>query len=260
MSRYRVHVVIPAYNEAESLPMVLRALREQPQALDSLIVVNNASSDSTAIVARREGALVVDEPKRGYGSACLRGISELQKRILPHPACRDIVVFIDADYSDYPEELPRLLEPILHGGKHLVIGSRLSTTSARAAVPVVARLGNTFAMQVLRLLYGVSFSDMGPFRAISWEGLQFLGMQDKTWGWTLEMQIKAARMGLPSTEIAVRYRARYSGKSKISQSLVGAVRAGTKILWVLARYSLMPTGAQSKFLEQPVEPSQAANF
>ncbi len=149
-------------------------------------------------------------------------------------------MFIDADYSDYPEEMGKILAPIINGTAEFVIGSRLSDPISAKAVPIVARCGNTFATYVIKQLYGMEFSDMGPFRAISWNALQQLQMQDRTWGWTLEMQIKAARMKLPSAEVSVRYRSRHSGKSKISQSFIGALRAGTKILFVLAKYSLAP--------------------
>jgi len=244
MKQARVHVIIPAFNEAESIPLVLRALREQSQALERIIVVDNASADSTAILARQEGALVVEELQRGYGAACLRGLGELRKRLIPNPRCLDIVVFIDADFSDFPEELPDLIAPIVNSEAEFVVGSRLLLPNSARAVPIVARLGNSFATFVIDKLYGMRFSDMGPFRAISWSALEELGMEDRTWGWTLEMQIKAARYKTASKEIPVRYRARHSGKSKISQSLVGAVRAGSKILWVLARYSLAPLPKQ----------------
>lgn len=241
----RVHVVIPAFNEAESIALVLRGLKSQPQEIERIIVVDNASTDSTAIIARQLGALVVEEKQRGYGAACLRGLSELSSRLIPHPRCLDIVVFIDADYSDYPEELGRIIAPIVNAEAEFVVGSRLQDPVSAKAVPVIARFGNTFATWVIRKLYGMKFSDMGPFRAISWEALEALGMKDRTWGWTLEMQIKAARMKLPSSEVSVRYRSRHSGKSKISQSFIGALRAGSKILWVLAKYSLAPVEERS---------------
>ncbi len=236
MADRRLYVIIPAYNEESCLPLVLSSLPNSTCVFQEVIVADNASDDATAERARRAGATVVYEANRGYGSACLKGIDYL--RATGGMVASDIVVFIDGDYSDYPEDMPAILAPLLEEAADFVVGSRLALKEHKKAVPPVARLGNAFAMFVLRLRHGVRFSDMGPFRAITWEALEWIDMQDKTWGWTLEMQWKAARDGLRCMEVPVRYRERHSGKSKISQSFSGALKAGSKILWVLGLFLL----------------------
>ena len=233
MKSYRLHIIIPAYNEQECLPKVLDALSALPEPLSNVIVVDNASTDQTACLARERGALVLSEPQRGYGAACQRAISYLSEQFMGGGQIEDIIVFLDADYSDYPEDLSDIIAPILSKKADFVVGSRLQNKAASRAVPIVARLGNKFAMWVLGKRYQVAFTDMGPFRAITWPALCYLGMKDRTWGWTLEMQLKAAQLGLRCKEVPVRYRLRGAGKSKISQSLTGALRAAAKILLVL---------------------------
>jgi glycosyltransferase involved in cell wall biosynthesis len=235
-----IAVVIPALNEEQSISLVLGAL---PTAwVDSVLVVDNGSSDRTAEVARAYGAEVVVEPRRGYGSACLRGLAELAGRPGGPP---DVVVFLDADHSDYPEELPSLVQPILEGHSDFVLGSRLAGCREPGAMPPQSVWGNRLACFLMRRLFGANYTDLGPFRAIRWEALERLGMGDHDFGWTIEMQIKAVRHGLRIREIPVSYRRRI-GTSKISGTVRGAVLAGSKILLTIARYGWRPTFAGSR--------------
>lgn len=223
-------VIIPAFNEEQSVGRVVRAI---PTGLvQEIIVVNNNSSDRTADEAVRAGATVLDEGIQGYGRACLRGIAYAQQRY-PRP---DIVVFMDADYSDFPEEMPALLSPILNGTADLVIGSRVLGSRQRGSMTPQQVFGNWLATTLLRLLYTVRYTDLGPFRAIRFDTLLALGMRDKTYGWTVEMQVKAAKQGFRSTEVPVSYRTRI-GHSKISGTLKGTVLAGYKILATIFRYA-----------------------
>ena len=193
-------------------------------------MADNGSRDHTAALAREHGAEVVHEPERGYGAACLKALAHLAA----DPP--DIVVFLDGDYSDHPEELPELVAPIVCGEADLVIGSRTTGRRERGALSPQQRVGNKIACSALELLYGVRYTDLGPFRAIRWTALQALDMQDRNFGWTVEMQIKAARRGVSYREVPVSYRARI-GVSKVSGTLRGSVSAGVKILWLLGRYA-----------------------
>jgi len=222
-----VDVVIPALDEREAIGRVLADLPRA--ALRRVIVVDNGSTDGTADVARRALAHVVREPRRGYGRACLAGLTELERDGAP-----DVVVFLDADYSDHPQELPQLVAPILEDRADLVVGSRMLVPASRRALPPQARFGNRLAALLLRRLYGLEATDLGPFRAIRWSTLATLGMRDPDFGWTVEMQARAARRGVRYREVAVSYRARI-GRSKISGTWIGSARAGAKILWTLAR-------------------------
>lgn len=233
-------VVIPALNEEASLPLVLDDLASLPVHIAEVIVVDNGSSDQTAEVARRRGATVLAESQRGYGAACLRALRHIETSHASIDLSNATIVFIDGDHSDHAEDLPLLLEPIAQGRADFVVGSRVCDSSARAAVPLPSRVGNAFACAILRVLYRQRFTDLGPFRAITWPALQQLHMTDRTWGWTIEMQLRACQEGLDMAERAVRYRHRHAGTSKISGSLVGGVRAATKILWVIARHLLRP--------------------
>lgn len=224
-----VHVIIPAYNEAPSIGQVISAIPRD--VVDEIIVVDNASTDDTAAIARGAGATVLHEPVRGYGKACLKGIAWC-KEAQPAPS---IVVFMDGDFSDYPEEMPSLVEPIIKGEADLVIGSRSLGQRERGALTVQQIFGNWLATRLLKLLFKTRFTDLGPFRAIRFSTLLALDMRDPTYGWTVEMQVKAAKRGVPFREVPVRYRKRI-GTSKISGTLKGTVMAGYKILYTLVRY------------------------
>ena len=227
----RVGVIIPAHNEEQSIGLVLA---EIPAGLvQEVVVVNNASTDNTSAAAAAGGATVLAEPRPGYGYACLRGMAHF----FAQPAIQqpEYIVFLDGDHSDYPEEMPALLAPLLRGEADMVIGSRaLGEREAGALLPQ-QRFGNWLATRLLRLRYGGQFTDLGPFRAIRTEALKALGMADKTYGWTVEMQIKAARQGLRTVEVPVRYRRRI-GTSKVSGTVRGTLGAGYKILWTIYRY------------------------
>jgi len=225
----RIDVVIPALNEEASLPLVLAALPRPP--VRRVVVADNGSRDGTARVAREGGAIVVAAERRGYGSACLAGLDHLRRHDPP-----DVVVFVDADFSDHPDELPRLVAPILAGEADLVIGSRVLGEREPGALLPQARAGNLVACLLIRLLYGHRYTDLGPFRAARWDALERLGMADPNFGWTAEMQVKALRHGLRVAEVPVSYRKRV-GVSKITGTIAGTVRAGYKILWTVLRYS-----------------------
>lgn len=224
----RVDVIIPALDEENALPRVLREIPHPP--VRRVVVADNGSTDHTAAVARANGAEVVHEPERGYGAACLRAIEHLAA----DPP--DIVVFLDGDYSDHPAELSRLIDPILAGDAELVIGSRARGRRERGALSPQQRVGNAIACQGLQLLYGVRYTDLGPFRAIRWDSLLALQMEDRNYGWTVEMQIKAAQRNVKHLEVPVSYRPRI-GASKVSGTIRGSVSAGAKILWLLGRHA-----------------------
>lgn len=224
----KVVIIIPAFNEEESIGLVLGDIPRE--LVDSVIVVDNASSDKTAEVAERCGAVVVHEPKRGYGRACLTGI-ERAKVLEP-----DVVVFLDADYSDYPQELGQLLDKV-QAGYDLVIGSRMLGKAEPGALLPQARWGNRLAVCLIRHLFGMKYTDLGPFRAVKWSRLMQLKMTDQGFGWTVEMQIKASKLGLRTTEVAVSYRARV-GVSKITGTVSGTIQAGFKILFTIFKYAI----------------------
>lgn len=223
-------VVIPAFNEARSIGCVVGDL--PGSAVDEVVVVNNASTDATRRYAEAAGATVVDEPRPGYGWACLRGIAYARRR---RP---DVLVFLDGDYSDHPDELTRLLEPIRRDEADFVVGSRLrgqrlGWVEPGALLPQ-ARVGNRLACYLMRWGWGARYTDLGPFRAIRFADLLALDMQDTTFGWTIEMQIKAVEAGLRVREVPVSYRRRV-GVSKITGTVRGTVLASAKILWTIAR-------------------------
>lgn len=246
MQFQRVYVVIPALDEESSLPLVLADLSALPLPLAEVVVVDNGSRDGTALVAGRAGATVLREEQRGYGAACLRAIAHVADREPSRTSHEVVVAFLDADYSDYPEDLEALLHPIREGRAQFVLGSRLLDRSARAAVPLPSRVGNRLAAFAIRTLYGVRFTDLGPFRAIALPALLDLEMRDRTWGWTLEMQLRACQRRLAIVEIPVRYRPRHGGRSKISGSLWGGVRAAARILWVFGRHLVATTPWMSR--------------
>jgi glycosyltransferase involved in cell wall biosynthesis len=231
--RPRIAVLIPALNEEISLPYVLADLPKE--VVEEVVVIDNGSSDRTAEVARTGGATVLSEPRRGYGWACLAGIDYLKTR------GPDVAVFLDADYSDHPEELSAVVQPILVGGYDFVIGSRTKGEAEPGSLLFQSRFGNALATFLIRLLYGFRYSDLGPFRAIRFPALLGLGMTDRTYGWTVEMQIKAVRQGLRIAEVPVRYRKRAGGESKVSGTVKGTLLAGYKILWTVFRYTWRAT-------------------
>ena len=225
-----VDVVIPARDEIRSLPMVLADI---PRALvRDVVVVDNGSRDGTGPAAASRGCLVVDEPRRGYGSACLAGLAFLASRVPPP----DAVAFLDADHSDHAEELPSLLAPLLEGRADLVVGSRALGRREPGALLPQQRFGNALAAFMIRRLYGVLVTDLGPFRVMRWEALLALGMRDRDYGWTAEMQVKALKAGLRYAEVPVSYRRR-AGKSKIAGTVRGTVGAGVKIIYTIVRYA-----------------------
>ncbi|RSK44523.1 glycosyltransferase family 2 protein [Hymenobacter perfusus] len=226
-----IDVIIPAYNEEQS---IARVLAEIPAGLvREVIVVDNNSRDQTGAVARTAGATVLRETRPGYGHACLAGMAHCYGRPLAEQP--DIIVFLDGDYSDYPEDMTALVAPLLRQEADLVIGSRaLGQREAGSMLPQQI-FGNWLATTLLRRLYGARFTDLGPFRAIRREALLRIGMQDTTYGWTVEMQLKAAKLGLRSVEVPVRYRRRI-GVSKVSGTVKGTLGAGYKILWTIFRY------------------------
>ena len=229
----KISVIIPVLNEENAIakvitdiPKTVRTLAEKSEAtVQEIIVVDNGCTDNTAAIASRNGARVITEPRQGYGYACLAGIAALTT---PPP---DIVVFLDGDYSDYPTDMPQLLQPILEDKADLVIGARTAEDARDALLPQ-ARFGNWLACFLIKCFYSVRYTDLGPFRAIRYPQLLTLNMQDKTFGWTVEMQLKAAKQGMSVSEVPVRYRKRI-GTSKITGTFTGTLKAGYKILTTL---------------------------
>ena len=222
----KIAVLIPALNEEQAIGKVVSALRDT--GIDRILVVDNGSTDKTTDVAKRAGADVVFEPRRGYGQACLAGMAHYRK----NPP--KILVFIDGDFSDVPAEIVDLVRPIVEGNAELVIGSRLLGNASPGALLFQARFGNWLACRLMRRLFGVSYTDLGPFRAIRWTTLERLNMRDRDFGWTVEMQVKAAKRNIISCEVPVSYRPRI-GRSKISGTIKGSLLAGQKILWTIFR-------------------------
>lgn len=227
---FTTDLIIPAVNEAENLPALGRAVAPllTSGTLRRVVLADNGSTDATPQLARDAGFTVAHEPRRGYGNACLAGLAELAA------APPDAVAFLDADLADDPEGLNRLIAPIADDQADLVLGQRRRLAEPGALDPHQA-FGNWLACTLLRITTGRQYRDLGPLRAVRWSALQPLDMRDPTWGWTVEMQYKAARHGLRIQEIDVPYRKRNAGKSKISGNLIGSVRAGTKIIAVLAK-------------------------
>lgn len=224
-----IRVIIPAFNEENGIREVLRDI--PMDWVKEVIVVNNASTDTTEKVAKRAGATVLSEPVKGYGRACLKGIAYVKE----HAPQTDIIVFLDADYSDYPEELPQLVQPIIEGKADMVIGSRALGEREKWSMTPQQIFGNWLATTLMKWLYKVRYTDLGPFRSIKWQTLQDLEMQDKTYGWTVEMQLKAAKNKVPYLEIPVSYKQRI-GVSKVSGTVKGTLMAGYKIIWTIFKY------------------------
>ena len=228
MKKPVIDVIIPAYNEEKSIGLVLDNIPKE--LVREILVCNNASTDQTAEVAGQGGAIVLDQPKKGYGSACLKGIDYLKEKTPENQP--DIVVFLDGDFSDHPEEMPELIRPIVEENFDMVIGSRALGNMERGAMMPQQVFGNWLATNLIRLFYNVHFTDLGPFRAIKWQALLDLNMEDPDFGWTVEMQVKAAKMKLRCTEVPVKYRRRV-GVSKVSGTIRGTILAGHKILWTI---------------------------
>lgn len=223
-----ISLIIPALNEEKSIGLVLQAIPKN--LVGEIIVVDNGSTDRTVKIARHFGAKVVCEFQKGYGAACLAGIASISKDC-------EIVAFVDADFSDFPEDLDKILLPILDNQAEMVIGTRTAEREAREALTPQQRYGNWLATSLVKLFFGQTYTDLGPFRAIRREALEGLKMTDRNFGWTIEMQIKAAQHKLRIAEIPVRYRIRV-GRSKISGTVKGTISAGTKIIYTIFKYAL----------------------
>ena len=224
-----IDVIIPAYNEAASIALVIADI---PPIVSEIIVVSNNSTDGTVIEAQQAGATVLQESQRGYGYACLKGMQYLSEKI-EKP---DIVVFLDGDYSDYPEQLTELVAPIIEKDIDFVIGARVKRLRASGSMTFPQRFGNWLATSLMTLFFGAKFTDLGPFRAIKYTKLLALEMQDKTYGWTVEMQLKALKKKYTYTEVPMKYRNRI-GTSKVSGTIKGAIFAGIKILGWIFKYT-----------------------
>lgn len=224
-----IKVIIPAYNEEDSIAKVITDI---PKSVEEVIVVSNNSTDATEANARNAGATVLSETRKGYGYACLKGMAYVaQQKHQP-----DIIVFLDGDYSDYPEELTKIVAPIINDNLDFVIGARVKRLREQGAMTPQQIFGNWLACVLMKLMFGAKFTDLGPFRAIKYDKLLALQMEDKTYGWTVEMQLKALKQKLSYTEIPVNYRNRI-GVSKVSGTVKGSVMAGIKILGWIFKYS-----------------------
>ncbi|MDA9069990.1 glycosyltransferase family 2 protein [Algibacter sp.] len=225
----KIKVIIPAYNEADSIAHVINNI---PNTVDEVIVVSNTSTDDTEANAKKAGATVLKETNKGYGYACLKGMQHIANQ----NEKPDIIVFLDGDYSDYPEELTKLVAPIINDNIDFVIGARVKQLREKGSMTVPQIFGNWLATTLMTLLFRANFTDLGPFRAIKYEKLLALNMEDKTYGWTVEMQLKALKQKLTYTEVPVNYRNRI-GVSKVSGTVKGAIFAGIKILGWIFKYS-----------------------
>ncbi len=225
----KIKVIIPAYNEQDSIANVIH---EIPDIVDEVIVVSNNSTDNTVQNAEQTGATVLSENQKGYGYACLKGMEYIANQT-DKP---DIIVFLDGDYSDYPEELTKIVEPIIKSNTDFVIGARIKRLREKGSMTPQQVFGNWLATFLMKLMFGAKFSDLGPFRAIKYDKLLALNMEDKTYGWTVEMQLKALKQKLSYTEVPVRYKKRI-GVSKVSGTVKGTIFAGFKILGWIFKYS-----------------------
>ncbi len=227
MLNQKISVIIPAYNEEKSIGKVVGDISRE--LVQHVIVVNNNSTDQTREVAEKAGAIVLNETRKGYGWACLMGIDKA------YELDTDIIVFLDGDYSDYPDEIIDVVRPILEENMDLVIGSRVLGKREKGSLTPQQVFGNWLATRLMRIFYRAKFSDLGPFRAIKTESLRKLKMADKTYGWTIEMQIKAAKQKMNFCEVPVKYRKRI-GVSKVSGTVKGTVLAGIKIIFAVFKY------------------------
>jgi glycosyltransferase involved in cell wall biosynthesis len=217
-----VYVIIPAFNESQSIGKVIDDI---PDLVSEIIVVDNASTDNTGTIAKEKGAIVLRENRKGYGYSCLKGINYIKEKADK----KDVIVFLDGDYSDYPGEIELLVSPIISSDVDLVIGSRVLGQRQKGSMLFQQIAGNWLATTLIKLFYNAHFTDLGPFRAITWDALELIDMKDKTFGWTVEMQVKAAKLNLKFIEIPVSYRKRI-GVSKVSGTIKGTILAGYKIL------------------------------
>lgn len=224
-----IKVIIPAYNEADSIGLVVKDI---PGMVDEVIVVSNNSTDATEENAAKAGATVLKEPKKGYGHACLKGMDYIAGKATKP----DIIVFLDGDYSDYPEELEKIVAPTIHDDVDLVIGARVERLREKGSMTFPQIFGNWLAISLMKLFFNAHFRDLGPFRAIKYQKLLNLEMEDKTYGWTVEMQLKALKKKYSYVEVPVHYRNRI-GVSKVSGTVKGAFMAGVKILGWIFKYS-----------------------
>ncbi len=225
----KINVIIPAYNEADSIGSVIKDI---PNIVNEIIVVSNNSTDNTEVNAKNAGASVLKEERKGYGYACLKGMDHVAKK----NEKPDIIVFLDGDYSDYPEQLSEIVAPIINDDIDFVIGSRVKRLRETGSMTMPQIFGNWLATTLMKIMFGAKFSDLGPFRAIKYDKLLALNMEDKTYGWTVEMQLKALKQKLTYTEVPVMYRNRI-GVSKVSGTVKGAIFAGVKILGWIFKYS-----------------------
>lgn len=225
----KINVIIPAYNEADSIGKVIKEL---PSSVSEIIVVNNNSTDDTVVNAEKAGATVLTETRKGYGYACLKGMDYIAKKSNKP----DIIVFIDGDYSDYPEELTKIVEPILKNNLDFVVGARTRKLREKGSMTPQQVFGNKLATVLMKIFFRANFTDLGPFRAIKYNTLLALDMQDKTYGWTVEMQLKILKKKLKYIEVPVRYKKRI-GVSKVSGTVKGTIFAGVKILGWIFKYS-----------------------
>ena len=220
------YVLIPAFNESSSIGKVIRDIPKQ--LVTEVIVINNGSTDNTVDVAKNAGATVLTENRKGYGYACLKGIEYLKSRATEN----DVIVFLDGDYSDFPDEMNMLIKPVAENDFDMVIGSRVLGERESGSMMPQQIFGNWLATKLIRLFYGIHFTDLGPFRSIRWSALEQINMQDKTYGWTVEMQVKAAKLNFRCKEVPVSYRKRI-GISKVSGTIKGTILAGYKILFTI---------------------------
>jgi glycosyltransferase involved in cell wall biosynthesis len=225
-----IKVIIPAFNEEDSIGLVVS---EIPEFVSEIIVVSNNSTDNTELNAKNAGATVLKESRKGYGYACLKGMQHIAMQVIKP----DIVVFLDGDYSDYPEEMHQIVNPIIHDNFELVIGARVQKWRENGSMTTPQIFGNWLATSLMKLFFNANYTDLGPFRAIKYDKLLALNMQDKTYGWTIEMQLKAIKQNLKYTEVPVHYKNRI-GTSKVSGTVKGAFMAGVKILGWIFKYSI----------------------
>jgi glycosyltransferase involved in cell wall biosynthesis len=230
MNNHKIRVIIPAFNEQASIGLVLKDI---PEFAREVIVISNNSTDQTEEVAKKAGATVLKEHRKGYGYACLKGMDYIKDNNLE----TDIIVFLDGDYSDYPEQMSDVIKPIIDRDYDFVIGARVKHLREQGSMTFPQIFGNWLATFLMKLIYGAKYTDLGPFRAIKYDKLLALNMEDKTYGWTVEMQLKALKIKLKYTEVEVNYRNRI-GESKVSGTVKGAFMAGVKILGWIFKYAV----------------------